>query len=298
ATDKHGYNGNGLQYTRVPLRWIGATMLVVGELLNTTAYAFAPAVLVTPLGALSVFISALLGSYFLSEKVGLLGRLACVTCLLGTVLLALHASADKELNTIEEILHLALRPSFLVYCTCIGALSLYLIYRVAPLTGKTNPLIYITICSGMGSLSVMCVKAVSISVRLTVAGHNQFTHASTYLFTIALVATTLVQTNYLNKAMNSFGASVVNAMFYVGFTICTFAASAIFYQGLNLSGATETGILLCGILVNITGVGLLVYPKVARPEYCPDSEYDDPGVSIELETICRGQDIQGRTEDY
>lgn len=32
------------------------SLVVVGELMNTAAYAFAPAVLVTPLGALSVLI--------------------------------------------------------------------------------------------------------------------------------------------------------------------------------------------------------------------------------------------------
>lgn len=97
---------------------------------------------------------------------------------------------------------------FLLYCGFVSALSLYLIYQVAPLKGKTNPLVYISICSWMGSLSVLCVKALSISVKLTVAGHNQFTHASTYIFIVALVATTLIQTNYLNKAMNSFDASL------------------------------------------------------------------------------------------
>ncbi|KAH2976048.1 hypothetical protein KXV25_006362 [Aspergillus fumigatus] len=264
----------------------------MGELLNTTAYAFAPAVLVTPLGALSV---ALLGSYFLNEEIGTLGRLACTTCLLGTLLLALHAPADKEINTIEEILHLALRPST-QQPPHDNALSLYLIYQVAPLKGKTNPLVYISICSWMGSLSVLCVKALSISVKLTVAGHNQFTHASTYIFIVALVATTLIQTNYLNKAMNSFDASLVNAMFYVGFTICTFTASSIFFQGLNLSGATEMELFLCGILLNITGVAILVLPKAASSDYSPVLRYADRGVSLELSTIHRYQAISRADE--
>lgn len=33
-------------------------LVVIGELMNTAAYAFAPAVLVTPLGALSVLIGS------------------------------------------------------------------------------------------------------------------------------------------------------------------------------------------------------------------------------------------------
>ena len=78
--------------------------------MNTIAYAFAPAVLVTPLGALSVLISTILGAYFLQEEIHTLGRLGCATCLLGSVMLVLHAPPDKEVQTIDEVLHLATQP--------------------------------------------------------------------------------------------------------------------------------------------------------------------------------------------
>lgn len=40
----------------------------LGEVLNFTAYMFAPASLVTPLGALSVIVAAVLSSKFLNER--------------------------------------------------------------------------------------------------------------------------------------------------------------------------------------------------------------------------------------
>lgn len=46
----------------------------IGEAANFSAYAFAPASLVTPLGVLSVLISAVLASKYLNEKVNLLGK--------------------------------------------------------------------------------------------------------------------------------------------------------------------------------------------------------------------------------
>lgn len=46
----------------------------IGETANFAAYAFAPASLVTPLGALSVLISAILASKYLHEKLNLLGK--------------------------------------------------------------------------------------------------------------------------------------------------------------------------------------------------------------------------------
>ena len=110
AADKHGFEGDGFAYLKTPLWWAGISTLVIGEVANLAAYAFAPAILVTPLGALSVLIGAVLGAYFLDEELGTLGRLGCAICLIGSVVIVLHAPPDKEIQTVDEILHYALYP--------------------------------------------------------------------------------------------------------------------------------------------------------------------------------------------
>lgn len=85
-------------------------VVVIGEICNFAAYAFAPAILVTPLGALSVLIGAVLGSYFLGEELGKLGRLGSAICLIGAVIIVLHAPPDEDIETIETILAMALKP--------------------------------------------------------------------------------------------------------------------------------------------------------------------------------------------
>jgi membrane associated rhomboid family serine protease len=92
------------------------TTVIVGEIANFAAYAFAPAILVTPLGALSVLIGAVLGSYFLKEELGTLGKLGCAICLIGSVIIVLHAPPDKEIKTIDEILHYAIQPCISPHC--------------------------------------------------------------------------------------------------------------------------------------------------------------------------------------
>lgn len=77
ASERHGFEGEGFSYLRSPVWWAGvimrtepspshlkgisadankATTVAMGEIANFAAYAFAPAILVTPLGALSVLI--------------------------------------------------------------------------------------------------------------------------------------------------------------------------------------------------------------------------------------------------
>ena len=108
--EKHGFDGDGYSYLRNSTWWAGIITMVLGEIFNFAAYAFAPAILVTPLGALSVLIGAVLGSYFLDEQLGLLGKIGCAICLIGSVIIVLHAPPDKEVSSVDEILNLALQP--------------------------------------------------------------------------------------------------------------------------------------------------------------------------------------------
>lgn len=226
AGERHGFEGDGFAYFKSPMWWAGILTLGFGEVANFAAYAFAPAILVTPLGALSVLIGAVLGAYFLKEELGILGKLGCAMCLIGSVVIVLHAPPDKEIKTVDDILHYALHPGrscfynpvgsrsrlmakgFLFYCAAVGVFSSVMIYRVAPKHGKKNPLIYISICSTVGSVSVMSVKAFGIALKLTLGGKNQFTSPSTYVFIIVTVVCILTQMNYFNKALSQFSTSL------------------------------------------------------------------------------------------
>ncbi|KAG8668848.1 hypothetical protein FPOAC2_08152 [Fusarium poae] len=257
AEERHGFEGDGYVYLKNPLWWAGIATLALGEICNFAAYAFAPAILVTPLGALSVLIGAVLGSYFLKEELGTLGKLGSAICLIGAVIIVLHAPPDEEIETVDEILHLAIQPGFLLYAFAVVGFAVFMIYRIAPRYGKKNALIYLSICSTVGSISVMSVKAFGIALKLTFAGHNQFSHPSTYVFMILTAVCILTQMNYFNKALANFPTNIVNPLYYVTFTTATLCASFILFTGFNTNDPVNTLSLLCGFLVTFTGVYLL-----------------------------------------
>lgn len=91
-----------------------------------------------------------------------------------------------------------------MYAICVVAFAVFMIYRIAPVYGKKNALIYLSICSTVGSISVMSVKAFGIALKLTFAGNNQFSHPSTYVFLILTAVCILTQMNYFNKALATF----------------------------------------------------------------------------------------------
>ncbi|KAI7370353.1 DUF803-domain-containing protein [Hortaea werneckii] len=257
AAERHGFEGEGFAYLKNPIWWAGIITMVIGEVCNFSAYAFAPAILVTPLGALSVLIGAVLGSYFLGERLGVLGRIGCATCLIGSVIIVLHAPPDKDLANIDELLHYALMPGFLFYALVVTVFAVVMIYFVAPKYGRKNPMIYISICSTVGSISIMAIKGLGIALKMTLRGDNQFKSASTYVFGIMVVVCILTQMNYFNKALSQFSTNIVNPLYYVAFTTCTLLASFILFRGFNTSDTVNTISLLCGFLTIFTGVYLL-----------------------------------------
>lgn len=60
----------------IGLNFFGVVSVGAGEVANLLAYAFAPAALVTPLGALSVLVAAVLSSKFLNEKLNFIGKVS------------------------------------------------------------------------------------------------------------------------------------------------------------------------------------------------------------------------------
>ncbi|KAL8279752.1 hypothetical protein RQP46_007847 [Phenoliferia psychrophenolica] len=264
AADRHdGMSSDSHSYLKNGLWWAGMATMVVGEIANFAAYTFAPPILVTPLGALSVLIGAVLASFFLNEKLGRLGISGCSLCLVGSVIIILHAPEDREVTTVDEILGYALQPGFMSYCLFVLCFCLYMIYKVAPTQGAKNPLVYISICSLAGSISVMAVKGFGVALKLTFAGNNQLWRAGTWIFAATVVGCIAVQMNYFNKALDLFPTTVVNPSYFVGFSTATIIASTILFHGLNTTGGQNTISLLCGLYIISLGVYLL---NISRSE--------------------------------
>jgi hypothetical protein len=62
---------------------------------------------------LTTISSAVLASFLLNEELGHLGRVGCALCLIGSLIIVLHAPEDKEIETVDEILLLAMQPGVL-----------------------------------------------------------------------------------------------------------------------------------------------------------------------------------------
>lgn len=86
--------------------------------------------------------------------------------------------------------------------------SIVMIRSVAPTYGKRYPLIYLSVCSAVGSIAIVAIKAFGIAVKLTLAGDDQFSHPSTYGFMVFMLVCIIIQLYYFNKALALFPLSM------------------------------------------------------------------------------------------
>lgn len=249
----------GYLYLQQPMWWAGMITMIVGELANFAAYAFAPAILVTPLGALSIIVSTVLALVILKERLQPLGVLGITMCICGSVLIVIYAPEERIVTSVAEIWSMAMEPEFVTYIILCSIVVLVLIFHISPQYGQTHVLVYILICSLVGSITVMSIKALGIALKLTLTGHNQLLHKETYIFLTVTLVCVITQMNYLNKALDIFSTATVSAVYYVFFTLFTITASFIMYKDWVNQSVNQVNAQIMGFGIIMGGVLLLHY---------------------------------------
>ncbi|XP_062991444.1 magnesium transporter NIPA3 [Elgaria multicarinata webbii] len=247
----------GYSYLKEWLWWAGLLSMGIGEAANFAAYAFAPATLVTPLGALSVLISAILSSYFLDEKLNIHGKLGCILSILGSTVMVIHAPEEEQVSSLDEMEMKLKDPVFIAFAAVIIVISLVLIFIVAPRLGQTNILVYISICSVIGAFSVSAVKGLGIAIKDMLYQKPVFRHPLFYILVVILVLSVSTQINYLNKSLDVFNTSLVTPIYYVCFTTTVVICSVILFKEWNSMELGDMIGTLSGFFTIIIGIFFL-----------------------------------------
>lgn len=259
----------GYAYLLEPLWWTGMISMIVGEVANFVAYIYAPAVLVTPLGVLSIIISAILAHFLLKERLQRLGVLGCISCIVGSVVIVIHAPQENMPASLEEIWILATQPAFLAYVAATLSVVLALILHFEPRYGQTNILVYLGICSLMGSFTIVSIKAIGIAIKLTLEGISQVAYPPTWFFLSVAVICVITQLNYLNKALDTFNTAIVSPIYYVMFTTMTIIASAIMFKDWAGQSASDIISAICGFITVLSGTVMLHVTREQDPVPLP-----------------------------
>lgn len=223
--------------------------------------------------------SAILSSIFLKERLSFYGKVGCFQCIVGAVVIVLHApeqsAKDTSIETFKGLVisvgkwdilyivsmtmaHARSLLGFLVY-SCLSALTaILLIIFAVPRWGRSNMLVYISICSLIGAISVIFTQGLGMAIVHSITIENQFSNYFIYIVLLLVLVTLVVEIVYLNKALNIFNTAVVTPTYYVMFTTLTIVSSIVLYRGFgDATSPEDIATCVLGFFSICTGVALL-----------------------------------------
>ncbi|KAF2124114.1 DUF803-domain-containing protein [Dothidotthia symphoricarpi CBS 119687] len=245
--------GEGYGYLKNAWWWAGMSLMIVGEICNFVAYAFTDAILVTPMGALTVVVCAILSAIFLKERLSFVGKVGCFNCIVGSIIIAVSAPSQSSVASIQEMQKYVIAPGFLSYAGVIIITCAVMAFYFGPKYGKKSMMVYISICSLIGGLSVVATQGLGAAIVSQISGSHGGQFKQWFLYVLLVFV----------KALNLFNAALVTPTYYVFFTSSTMVTSAVLFQGFK-GTAIQILQVIMGFLQICSGVVLLQLSQSAK----------------------------------
>jgi len=282
---KHSHNqlaDSEQSYLKSVTWWGGLILMGLGEIGNFTAYGFAPASLVAPLGTTAVIANAVIAVIFLKEEIRPRDILGIALAIIGAFLLVNFSNKKDTVLSGDEIVQYIKHYPFIIYLV----LEILMFMLIFYLHLKQNYIRVVTVLlqvALLGSFTVIAAKAVSSMLTLSFSGSNQLIHPIFYIMLIIMVITAVGQVKFLNEAMALFDTTVVMPTNFVFFTISAILSGIVFYQEFYGLTFLEVFMFLFGAFLSFTGVFFLTgdradgyQAKTKSPQLVPMSNSNKP----------------------
>ncbi|XP_059149393.1 NIPA-like protein 2 [Physella acuta] len=240
-------------YTKELLWWLGLSFMGFGELFNFTAYGFAPASVVAPLGTTTVVANLFLAAIFLKEKIRPENLFGCALAIIGAFLLVTFSNTSEKVMGSYEIVRSLSQPIFIAY-VCIEVIILAALLILLYCKNVKHVLLYLLISSITASFTVISAKAVSGMIQLSAVGFSQWTKPVLYAMLVVLILTCLIQIKFVNLAMKNYEATIVVPVNFVIFTISAILAGIIFYKEFYGMNGIQVTLFLFGCALSFMAV--------------------------------------------
>ncbi|RHZ82610.1 hypothetical protein Glove_108g3 [Diversispora epigaea] len=234
--------------------WAGIFLMIIGEISNFIAFAFAPASVVVILGMVALISNVILAPFMLKETFRSQDLLGILIAIVGIVLVVINSKLTQPELSFEEIYSVIQKPQFIHYLIITGILALLLICLSAKI-GSKFIIIDLLLVAIFGGYSVISAKA--ISSLLIVKFVSIFGNFVTYFLLLIFIGTAVLQIKYLNRSLKRFDSTEIIPKQFVLFIISAIIGSAIMYNDFTEMKFYEFLKFLIGCLFTFLGVYLI-----------------------------------------
>lgn len=153
----------------------------------------------------------------------------------------------------------SLHAVFVTYSLLVVILLVVLMVWVAPAHGTSNIMVYVSICSLLGSFTVTSSKGLGLAAQGAFSGGPSSSRALALFLVLlgTLSVSVLIQFTFINKALEHYSSNMFEAIYYVTFTSTVLIASAILFREWTAVGLVDCLGMVCGLTVVAVGVLLL-----------------------------------------
>lgn len=86
-------------------------------------------------------------------------------CIVGSVVMVIHAPKEEQMESLDELLYKLREPAFLNYILMVISVVFIILVYVGPRYGNRYVTVYVTLCSAIGSLTVMACKSLGLAIK-------------------------------------------------------------------------------------------------------------------------------------
>jgi drug/metabolite transporter (DMT)-like permease len=236
--------------------------MVIGELGNLAAYGFAPAAIVTPMGAVGVVCNLFITTMILKEKCNIVNIAGIVCVISGIVLIVVFAPRTNIDITSDSVVQQYILTNqmgfYLIMWTTLFVMMLPLCKRF----GEKSVAIYVATGSVVASLTIVSAKVFSSLVtRGVTQGFDQdWISPVPYLALLFLVTTAVGSMHFINMAMMKFGNSQVIPVYYAMFTTASVGSVGFVFREFScMNTVGQAVVFVIGIILAVAGVCLVQF---------------------------------------
>lgn len=214
--------------------------------------------------------------------------------MLGSTVLVLHSPKEEPIETMEDLAYKIQDPLFIAFTALVITGCLSIIFYYGPLYGKKNIIVYILLCSSIGSLTVMSCKGLGVAIRETINGNSEMGNWLTWFLLFILIFCVMIQMNYLNKSLDLFNTSIVTPIYYVFFTTFVIIVSAILFREWAFMGVEDAIGCFCGFSTVVIAIFLLNAFKDLDVSYNDVKQIFRPNASSSYTALRRNHSEEGQ----
>ncbi|CAG0887979.1 unnamed protein product [Cyprideis torosa] len=197
----------------------------------------------------------------------LLGILGCALVISGCVLLILLSSVYEVVDSFYAFTDRLETPVVMIFLVTVTALILFLLFYGQSHWGDSSPLVFVGICSLIGTLSVIACKGIGRAIQDAMEGDFRVFSASVFwLCVIVVVFCVAFQTTFLRRALDHFPPSIIIPLYYTLFVFCVILAGNVVLREWELLPSGNVIGIVCALFIIFVGILILATFKDSRTQ--------------------------------